>query len=164
MATLNVYNQNLLLQIMKLNKKSIENYIFYKRNNLLIDNLSNLLDETTIKEVAENYQNNVLSNINKHNLGHQRLMIINEEIDSLNNGLTHSSKPNKYSIISKNNSWLQQQKEICHEKPNRTRHPAGGCSSQQRSCHDCCLGLERWHQDPWLSRLCHDPHQQGGCA
>ena len=69
---------------------SIENFIFYKRNNLPIDNLSNLLDETTIKEVAENYQNNVLSNINKHNLGHQRLMIINEEIDSLNNGLKHS--------------------------------------------------------------------------
>ena len=96
---------------------SIENYIFYSRNNLLIDNLSNLLDETTIKEVAENYQNNVLSNINKHNLGHQRLMIINEEIDSLNNGLTHSSKPNKYSIISKNNSWLQQQKEIYKQNP-----------------------------------------------
>ena len=38
---------------------SIENFIFYKRNNLPIDNLSNLLDETTIKEVAENYQNNV---------------------------------------------------------------------------------------------------------
>lgn len=96
---------------------SIENFIFYKRNNLLIDNLSNLLDETTIKEVIENYENKVLNNINKLNLGHQRLMIINSEIENLNNGLSYPEMHNKFSIISKINNWLQQQKEIYRQNP-----------------------------------------------
>jgi hypothetical protein len=123
------YNENELIDLLELSKTitseninqlvaSVENFIFCKRNNRNVEQITNLLDETTIKEVIENYQSNILENVNKHNLGHQRLMIINAEMESLNNGLSPSSKTNKFSIISKINTWLQQQKEIYQQNAN----------------------------------------------
>ena len=124
----NDYNENELIQLLKLSKTinsenivqlqaAIENLIYYRRNDRDIETIAELLDETSINEMIENYQINISEKINIHNLGHQRLMIINGEIEKLSNGFSYSEMLNKFSIISKIYNWLQQQKEIYRQNP-----------------------------------------------
>lgn len=94
---------------------AIENYKFFIKIDVSINSIDELLDTEIITKYFEEYKAEVLEKINTHNLGHQRLMLINQELEKIEN---HSIKnDNKYSIISKINNWLEQQKAIYLQNP-----------------------------------------------
>lgn len=89
---------------------AIENYKFFIKTDLSINSIDDLLDTEIINKYFEEYKAEVLEKINTHNLGHQRLMIINEELEKNENPSNDTN--NKFSISSKIYNWLIQQKEM----------------------------------------------------
>ena len=122
----NAYNENKVKNLIELTESiksenkvlliaAIHNYNYYSKKDITIQNFDELVNLNTINKEVEEYKIEILENVNTHNLGHQRLMIINQELEKIEN---HSIKnDNKYSIISKINNWLEQQKAIYLQNP-----------------------------------------------
>lgn len=89
---------------------AIENYKFFIKTDLTINSIDELLDTEIITKYFEEYKAEVLEKINTYNLGHLRLMIINQELEKIENPSNDTN--NKFSISSKIYNWLIQQKEM----------------------------------------------------
>jgi hypothetical protein len=117
----NAYNENEVKNLLELTKSiksenkvqiiaAIQNYKYYSGKDINIQNFDELVNLNTISKEVEEYKTEILENVNTHNLGHQRLMIITQELEKIEN---HSIETgNKYSISSKIYNWLIQQKDL----------------------------------------------------
>ena len=118
------YNHEEALLLLELSNKSIfkkqnasiENFIFLRNNEMELDSIEQLSDSETIKACISHLKEAVEEKINKHTLGHQRLMVVNEALESLD--FLPNISGGKDSIAAIYFKWLIQQKEMYQENAN----------------------------------------------
>lgn len=101
---------------LKEQRAAIENFILLKNSGIVITELDQLTNTNTIKSYLEDLKTEVNNKINKSNLGHQRLMVINDEIETLD--FISDSTNNKLSIPLLYYNWLIQLKEMYQQNAN----------------------------------------------
>ncbi len=118
------YNHEEALLLLELSNKNnlknqnapIENLILLRNNEMELDSIERLSDPKTIKAYISLLKEAVEEKTNNYTLGHQRLMVVNEALESLEIQ-THISS-SKESIPAIYHKWLIQQKEMYQQNAN----------------------------------------------